>query len=94
MEPISSIYVASTYLWSAGDFTLNCYESKNKQIVDKYYYTCDEKIIHMILLQFDEEFCPLLSCQDASMRLVNSQGKVQYVQKFSSSVTAMCLAEI
>jgi hypothetical protein len=89
MEPISSIHVASTYLWSAGDFTLNCYESKNKQIVDKYYYTCEEKITNMIVLQYVEDFYPLLSCQDSSMRLISPLGKVHYTEKFSAQVTAM-----
>ena len=48
-EQIRYLHVLGTNLWSAGDYTLNCYASSNNKIADKYYYVSDDKINSMLV---------------------------------------------
>jgi len=48
-EAIKSLHVQGTFLWSAGDYILNCYESVDGKIVDKYFYICDDMINDMVV---------------------------------------------
>jgi hypothetical protein len=36
-------------LWSAGEYILNCYESVNNKIVDKYFFICEDRINDMVI---------------------------------------------
>ncbi len=66
-EVITSLHVQSGHLWSAGEYILNCYESSGElQIIDKYYYTCDDKINDMVVapVQGKDYLNPVLACQD------------------------------
>jgi len=49
-EKISALHVQGQNLWSSGMFTLNCYQSANNQIIDKYYYLSEDKINDMIVV--------------------------------------------
>ena len=49
MESIKSLHVQGTFLWSAGDYILNCYESVDGKITDKYYFICDDKINDLVI---------------------------------------------
>ena len=48
-EIIKSLHVAGQFLWSAGDYILNCYESVENKILDKYFYICEDKINDMVI---------------------------------------------
>lgn len=50
-EVIQHLHVAGTNLWSAGPYTLVCYESRDNRIADKYFYTCEEQINELIVAQ-------------------------------------------
>ena len=93
MEVILALHVQGTYLWTAGEFTVNCYESTKSRIEDKYYYTCDERINDMLMLEFGNKFYPLLGCQDSTMRLIDPTGKLQYMNTFSSPVSCIASAD-
>lgn len=76
-EQINSLHVASTSLWSAGEYILNCYESADNKIKDKYYYICDDKINDMILAPVAGQMVlnPILGCNDKQIRVLNENGK-------------------
>lgn len=48
-EMISSLFVKGTNLWSAGEYILNCYESRDNAIKDRYYFICEDKINDLLL---------------------------------------------
>lgn len=46
-ETITHLQVVGQELWSTGKQTLNCYQSADGKIVDKYYYIAEDVINHM-----------------------------------------------
>jgi len=90
IETIRSLHVQGTFLWTAGDFTLNCYESTKSRIEDRYYYTSDERINDMLVLGFpSEQYYSMLACNDSTIRMIGPDGTLQYTSTFSSPVTAV-----
>lgn len=77
---IKSLYVNQGSLWSASDYILNCYESVNNKIVDKYFYISDDKIndMHVSPVAGQMVFNPVLACQDKSMKVLTDKGEIHY----------------
>lgn len=52
---------------------MNCYESVNNKIVDKYFYICEDKINDMAIAAVAGQmvFNPILACQDKSIKVLN-----------------------
>jgi len=48
-ETIRSLHVQAQNLWSAGEYILNCYESVNNKIIDKYFFICEDRINDMLV---------------------------------------------
>ena len=73
---------------------MNCYESVNNKIVDKYFYICDDKINDMLVACVAGQMVhnPVIACKDKSIKVLNDD-KVLYQFKFDSSCTALSLAE-
>lgn len=93
-EAIKSLHVHATNLWSAGDYILNCYESVESKIVDKYLYVCEDKINDLVIASVSGQLVhnAVLACQDKALRvLVDDQ--LLYMHKFDAAVTALSLAE-
>lgn len=92
-EVIRSLHVQGQNLWSAGEYILNCYESVNNKIVDKYFYICEDKINDMLIASVSGQLVlnPVLACQDKTIRVLVDD-KVLYLQKFESACTAIALA--
>ena len=63
-EVIKSLHVQSQNLWSAGEYIMNCYESVNNKIIDKYFYICEDKINDMAIAAVAGQmvFNPILAC--------------------------------
>lgn len=64
-EVIRSLHVQAQSLWSAGEYILNCYESKeNNKIVDKYFYICEDRINDMVVVPVMGQLVlnPVLAC--------------------------------
>ena len=95
-EVITSLHVQSGHLWSAGEYILNCYESSGElQIIDKYYYTCDDKINDMVVapVQGKDYLNPVLACQDKLVRVLSDRGDaVIYSHKFDAPCTTISLS--
>lgn len=76
------MHVAGTNLWSAGPYTLVCYESRDNRIADKYFYTCEEQINELIVAQLpsskEDNFNPVLACQDSTIKVLTNNGKFLY----------------
>lgn len=83
-------------MWSAGEYILNCYESSGGlSILDKYYYTCDDKINDMIIapVQGSSFLNPVLACQDKQVRVLNNRGdEIVYTHKFDAPCTTISLS--
>lgn len=75
---------------------MNCYESAGElRIIDKYYYTCDDRINDMIIapVQGKDFLNPVLACQDKQVRVLNDRGdNVVYSHKFDAPCTTICLS--
>jgi hypothetical protein len=57
--------VQAASLWSAGEYILNCYESKeNSKIADKYFYICEDRINDMLVASVSGQmvYNPVLAC--------------------------------
>jgi Bardet-Biedl syndrome 7 protein len=63
-EAIKSLHVHAQNLWSAGDYILNCYESVDNKIVDKYFYVCEDKINDLVIASVSGQmaFNSVLAC--------------------------------
>lgn len=96
-EVISSLHVQSGHLWSAGEYVLNCYESSGGlSIIDKFYYTCDDKINDMVIAEVQGQgyLNPILACQDKQIRVLNDRGDaIVYSHKFDSACTTLSLSQ-
>ena len=83
-------------MWSAGQYILNCYESSGGlQIIDKYYYTCKDKINDMVVaaVQGQNFMNPILACQDKLIRVLNDRGDdVIYSHKFDAACMSISLS--
>ena len=87
-----------TNLWSAGDYTLNCYASVNNAIADKYFVVCDDKINQMIV-EFSDlvnagrvDPYVLLACNDSTVKVIADNGQQLYQANLDSAPT--CIAEV
>ena len=76
-EVIGSLHVQASNLWSAGEYILNCYESQNNAIIDKYYYICEDKINDMVVAPVAGQMVlnPIIACQDKRLRVLHDNGK-------------------
>jgi hypothetical protein len=85
--------VQTQNLWSAGEYILNCYESVNNKIVDKYFFICEDKINDMVIATVSGQMVsnPVLACQDKALRVLVDD-KILYQHKFDSACTALSLA--
>ena len=99
-EQIRYLHVLGTNLWSAGDYTLNCYASSNNKIADKYYYVSDDKINSMLvhhgdLSQSGNTMDPyvLLACNDSTLRIICSNGKLFYQTNLEASPTCLTMLD-
>ena len=83
----------SQFLWSAGDYILNCYESIDSKIVDKFFYICEDKINDLIVAPVTGQlvFNPIIACQDKTVKVLH-EDKLVYQHKFESAVTSLSLA--
>ena len=66
-EDIKHIYVKSSHIWSCGEYVLACYESSGGlQVVNKYFYTCEDKINDIIVEHVAGQgfLNPILACRD------------------------------
>ncbi|CDW85212.1 bardet-biedl syndrome 7 protein [Stylonychia lemnae] len=93
-ETIKSLHVQGQNLWSAGEYILNCYESVNNKIVDKYFYICDDRINDMVVTSVSGQMVlnPVIACQDKTLKVLIEGDKVLYQQKFDAACTALILA--
>lgn len=93
-ETIRHLHVAGSNLWSAGSNTLNCYESKDNRIIDKYFFNCEETINEMIVTTLPSNlgsFNAVLACNDSTIKVLSGVGKFQYLQRMDSPVTTISL---
>ena len=63
-EAIKSLHVNGQNLWSAGDYILNCYESVDMKITDKYFFICEDKINDFVVAPVSGQmvFNTILAC--------------------------------
>ena len=89
-ETIRSIHVANTFLWSAGDFILNCYESTANKVVDRFYYVSDDKINDMKFASVGGEMVmnPVLGCANSTIKVLQDD-KLYYQETVKSGVLSV-----
>jgi Bardet-Biedl syndrome 7 protein len=92
-EAIKSLHVQGSYLWSAGDYILNCYESVDGKITDKCFYVCKDRINDMTVATVTGQMVlnPVLGCQDRCLRVLLDDKEV-YTHQFDSACTTISLA--
>ena len=96
-ERILHLHVLGTNLWSAGDYTLNCYASSNNAIADKYFFVCDDKINQMIVhftdLARSGRIDPyvLLACNDSTVKVISDNGSQLYQAHLDAAPTCISL---
>lgn len=92
-EAIKCLHVESSFLWSAGDFILNCYESVDGKIQEKSFYICEDKINDMAVAPVTGQMVlnPVLACQDRTVKVL-LDNNVVYTHKLEAAVTALSLA--
>lgn len=93
------MHVLGTNLWSAGDYTLNCYASANNAIADKYFFVCDDKINQMIVHFADlgqtgqVEPLVILACNDSSVKVIGDNGTQAFQANLDAAVSCISLVE-
>ena len=73
---------------------MNCYESRDNKIKDKFYFICDDKINDMVVAPVAGQMVlnPVLACQDNTLRvMMDTKNEVLYSHKFEAPCVSISL---